>query len=112
MTVLSLSTSTVSTTVYNLTVDGIPSYCVLSGDDPVLVHNAGCSRLNLKSMATNYLKRVLKREGTNPHQLKTEILGRKAPISEYDVLKCSKCHQLNIVRKGNSGDPIGTGIFD
>jgi hypothetical protein len=28
-------------TVYNLTVDGVHTYCVLAGDTPVLVHNCG-----------------------------------------------------------------------
>jgi hypothetical protein len=40
--VVSTDSYTLTTTVYNLTVDGVHTYYVLAGQTPVLVHNEGC----------------------------------------------------------------------
>ena len=53
----------------------------------------------------------LKKNNIDAHELKYEFLGKKAPISQYDIYIDKKSGELLIYRKGMVGNPIRTGEF-
>ncbi len=63
-------------------------------------------RSNYEKINDNYLKR----KGIDPHELKRELLGRKAKISRYDLYKDKSTGQIHIFEKGGKGPSIETYI--
>lgn len=66
------------------------------------------------SNSGNYIKvkdKYLKNRGIDAHQLKKDVLGRRAPISEYDIYMDKDTGELFIFRKGGQGVGIPTGEF-
>ena len=55
--------------------------------------------------------RYLKRKGIDAHELKKDSLGRKAPISQYDIYVNKDTGELFIFRKGGQGVGFPTGEF-
>ena len=99
-----------SITVYNLTVADIHTYYVLAGRTPVLVHNQGGGE--------SYVPSLKKLSGTQAekyvgdvHEFKREILGRKAPISRYDMYVDTNNGNLYLnTKKGSAANAIETGF--
>ncbi|MDQ0191622.1 RHS repeat-associated core domain-containing protein, partial [Alicyclobacillus cycloheptanicus] len=62
---------------------------------------------NLEKVDDKYLKK----KGIDAHQLKKDVLGKKAPISHHDIYKDKNTGELHILRKGGKGTPIPTGEY-
>lgn len=58
-----------------------------------------------------YLEKELKKQDTDPHQLKKDFLGDKAPISEYDIYRDKNSGQLAIFKKSSGKLAIITDVF-
>ncbi|UII55673.1 DNRLRE domain-containing protein [Cytobacillus spongiae] len=65
------------------------------------------TKLNIQKVNDSYLKR----KGIDAHQLKKEVLGKKAKISQYDIYKDKRTGQLYIYKKGGKGTGIPTGEY-
>ena len=67
---------------------------------------AAKSYANVKKIPENFLIR----KGIDPHALKQEFLGKKAPIAHYDLYKETSTGEILIFMKKGKGFPIFTGI--
>ena len=65
-----------------------------SPPDPNDKNNRNWEKVNEK-----YLEKKLKEQGTNPHQLKRDYLGKNEPIKHYDIYVDKATGQLAIFRK-------------
>lgn len=50
----------------------------------------------------------LKKNGIDPHQLKKDYLGEKAPLSKYDIYEDKSDGRLWIYRHGGQGNAMPT----
>ena len=57
------------------------------------------SRGNWQNVKDNYLKQQLQKQGTNPHALKYEYLGKRAEVKLYDIYKDKGTGRLAIFEK-------------
>ena len=55
--------------------------------------------------------KYLKKLGIDAHELKKEVLGKKAKIAQYDIYVDKKTKELFVYLKGGKGDGIATGEF-
>ncbi|MBQ4524437.1 MAG: hypothetical protein IJA10_16075 [Lachnospiraceae bacterium] len=55
--------------------------------------------------------RYLKQKGIDAYDLKKDFLGKKAPISQYDIYVNKDTGELFIFKKGGVGTGIPTGLF-
>ena len=62
---------------------------------------------NFNKVNDNYLKR----KGIDAHEVKKDVLGRKAPISKYDIYVNKDTGELYVFKKGGKGKGIPTGEF-
>lgn len=69
---------------------------------------------DLETAGGNYNKvkdNYLKQNGIDTHELKRDMLGRKAPIAQYDIYVNKDTGELFIFGKGGKGVGIPTGEF-
>ena len=72
------------------------------------------AKSNGSSKSSNINKvddKYLKKNGIDAHELKYDILGKKAPISQYDIYVDKATGELLIFKKGGKGVGIPTGEF-
>ena len=68
-------------------------------------------RGNWQNVKENYLKQQLKKQGTDPHTLKKEYLGKKAEIKLYDIYKDKVTGRLAIFEKSTGRMVVITDYF-
>ncbi|MCY0874815.1 MAG: hypothetical protein OWT28_00810 [Firmicutes bacterium] len=68
--------------------------------------NAESSGLSLQTLNNGYLKKL----GINGHAFKQRVLGKKAPIAEWDIVEDKKTGELYLERKSgaNKGTLVST----
>jgi hypothetical protein len=93
--------------VYNFEVQDWHTYYV--SDINVLVHNkaARYEPTNIKKVDDKFLKK----NNIDAHELKKDVLGRRAKISGYDIYVDKDTGGLFIYRKGGKGQSIPTGEY-
>ena len=96
-----------SVKVYNFEVQDWHTYYV--SDINVLVHNkaARYEPTNIKKVDDKFLKK----NNIDAHELKKDVLGRRAKISGYDIYVDKDTGGLFIYRKGGKGQSIPTGEY-
>ena len=67
----------------------------------------GFEKGNYNKVGNNYLDN----RGIDAHEFKKDFLGRKAPISKYDIYVNKDTGELFIFKKGGKGSGIPTGEF-
>ena len=89
--------------VYNFEVEDWHTYYVSSSN--ILVHNAKCS---LTKISDSYLKK----KGFNAHEIKYDVLGSKAKISQYNLFYDKSSGAIFILKNGaKESAKIATGYF-
>ena len=68
-------------------------------------------RGNWQNVKENYLKQQLKKQGTDPHTLKKEYLGKKAEIKLYDIYKDKVTGRLAFFEKSTGRMVVITDYF-
>jgi len=67
----------------------------------------GASKANINKIDDGYLKK----QGIDAHELKQEVLGKKAKIAQYDLYADKKTGEIFVYKKGGKGEGIPTGEF-
>ncbi|WP_374021051.1 polymorphic toxin-type HINT domain-containing protein [Paenibacillus thiaminolyticus] len=88
--------------VYNFTVEDYHTYYVT--DIGVWVHNTQC---NIQKIDDKYLKK----QGVDAHELKKDVLGKRAKIAEYDLYVNKDTREIMVYKKGGKGEGIPTGEY-
>lgn len=64
-----------------------------------------------KSQIDKIDDKYLKSKGIDAHQLKQDVLGKKAKISQYDLYVNKNTGEIYVYKKGGKGEGIPTGEF-
>lgn len=87
------------------------SYGNFGNDVDKLKELSKSNRSNNSKNITKVDEKYLSKNGIDAHNLKYEVLGKKASISQYDIYVEKSTGELIIFKKGGKGEGIPTGEF-